>query len=281
MNEIIEIGAVKLDEHLEVVDTFKQMIYPHFTRKLSSRTKRLTKITNEEVREEGIDFLDAFRDFARWCSGDNVIMSWSNSDLFVMSQNFVQHTGSASVSFIHKYCDVQKYCMSFVKKEDNPDGNQIALERCAEIFGISVNTETLHRALTDCYITAACFRKVYNKKALEKYIKTCDSSFFERLLFKPYYITEEHSDVFDIDSVDLVCPRCGGLMDLPEELEVQNKAFKGATKCNYCMKPYWVFIRAKKNYDDVSVKISYVDMNKKRAKKILPKRNVTSKITKK
>ena len=28
MNEIIEIGAVKLDENLDVVDTFKQLIKP-------------------------------------------------------------------------------------------------------------------------------------------------------------------------------------------------------------------------------------------------------------
>ena len=34
MNEIIEIGAVKLDENLKVIDTFKQLIKPKLSKKL-------------------------------------------------------------------------------------------------------------------------------------------------------------------------------------------------------------------------------------------------------
>ena len=33
MNEIIEIGAVKLDENLKVIDTFKQLIKPKLSKK--------------------------------------------------------------------------------------------------------------------------------------------------------------------------------------------------------------------------------------------------------
>lgn len=269
MNEIIEIGAVKLDEKLNIVDTYKQLIIPGFTKKLSGRCKKLTNITNEEIKENGIDFTEAFRDFARWSRGeDNVFMSWSNSDLYVMTQNFTQNTGSARLEFIKNYCDVQKYCMSFVKKEDNPDGNQIALERCAELFGINVDTDKLHRALTDCYVSAECFKKVYDRRKLSEYIKPCDSKFFERLLFKPFAITQEVYEDFDIQNVELFCPKCDGIIDMPDEFTVINKSFKGAVNCNYCMKPYWVFIRVKKLYDDYSVKTSFVEMNKKRARKI-------------
>lgn len=279
MNEIIEIGAVKLNERLKIVDTYKQMIYPRFTKKLSSRCKRLTKITQEELKENGIDFVEAFKEFASWSRGeDNVFMSWSNSDLFVLSQNFVQYTGTARVDFIRNYCDAQKYCMSFISKEDNPNNNQVALERCAELFGIEIDTEALHRALTDCYVTAECLKKVYKKEKLQPYIHQCDSKYFERLLFKPYYITEEHTGNFDIDDTELFCPKCGGIMDLPEEFEMLNKSFKGATKCNYCMKPYWVFIRAKKNYDNVFVKVGYVEMNKKRARKLQRSRQSNNEI---
>ena len=42
MNEIIEIGAVKLDEKLNIADTFKQLVKPKLSRKLSSRFKNLT-----------------------------------------------------------------------------------------------------------------------------------------------------------------------------------------------------------------------------------------------
>lgn len=33
INEIIEIGAVKLNDNLEVIDTFKQLIYPQAFKK--------------------------------------------------------------------------------------------------------------------------------------------------------------------------------------------------------------------------------------------------------
>ncbi len=51
MNEIIEIGAVKLNNKLETVDTFKQLVMPKLTKKLSGRCKNLTNITNEELKE--------------------------------------------------------------------------------------------------------------------------------------------------------------------------------------------------------------------------------------
>ena len=266
MNEIIEIGAVKLDEKLNIVDTFKQMITPALTKKLSSRCKRLTGITNEELKENGIPFVDAFADFASWSSGEgNVFMSWSNSDLYVLSSNFLMYNGSCRVDFMRKYCDVQKYCMSFVESENN---NQIALAKCAEEFGVEVDTEKLHRALADCYVTASCFSKVYDKNKLSGFINDCDITFFDRLLFKPYYITEPESDEFNVYEYQIKCPDCGKKLKVGDNFVMQNKAFKGAVRCRRCRKSFWVFIRAKKTFDDVIVKTRFVEMNKKRARKL-------------
>lgn len=269
MNEIIEIGAVKLDEKLNIVDTFKQLIKPELTKKLSGRCKKLTGITNEELKENGIAFKNAFADFSRWGAGeDNVFLSWSNSDLYVLSNNFLQHYGSCKVDFMHNYCDVQKYCMQFVERDEEHKNNQIALSKCAECFGVEVDIEKLHRALADCYVTAECFKKVYDRKKLEKFIRHCDSTFFERLLFKPYYITDFKTKDFDVYETKLECPVCSRKMKLSGKYIVQNKSFKGAARCRRCHKTYWVFVRAKKNYDNVAVKTRYVEMNKKRARKI-------------
>lgn len=64
MNEIIEIGAVMLDERLQIVDTFKQLILPKVSKRLTGRFKDLTHITPDEVKQNGIPFEEAFRDFA-------------------------------------------------------------------------------------------------------------------------------------------------------------------------------------------------------------------------
>jgi len=268
MNEIIEIGAVKLDEKLNIVDTFKQMITPSFTKKLSSRCKNLTKITNEELRENGVHFNEAFYEFKQWSAGDdNVFMSWSNSDLYVLSANFLQYKGNCRVDFIHAYCDVQKYCMSFVQRSGEDANNQISLAHCAEIFEIDVDAEKFHRALADCYVTAECLKTVYDKEKLKKYIQKCDINFFERLMFKPYYITEFGNTDFDFRNHTLVCPSCGNTLKVAKEVTVQNKSFKAAAKCKKCKKTFWTFTRAKKTYDDVIVKTHFVEMNRKRARR--------------
>ena len=185
MNEIIEIGAVMLDERLQIVDTFKQLILPKVSKRLTGRFKDLTHITPDEVKQNGIPFEEAFRDFARWSGADNcVFMSWSDSDLYVLAGNYKYFSQRAHVPFMQRYADAQKYCMRFLT--DNPNNNQISLAHCAEKFQISVEEENLHRALEDCYVAAACFKKVYDPALFEPYICDCSGDYFERLLYKPY-----------------------------------------------------------------------------------------------
>lgn len=269
MNEIIEIGALKLDEKFNIVDSFKQLIKPKLSKKLSSRCKNLTKITNEEIRENGIAFETAIDDFSHWSRGkDNIFLSWSDSDLYVLSSNFLKFLGDCNVEFMSNYCDAQKYCMAFVPKSINEGCNQIALSRCAEIFGITVDTTKLHRALSDCYVTAECLKKVFDREKLAEYVRSCDSTFFERLLYKPYMICEPVSDLFDVNSVELLCPDCSLAMKRVSNIELRNKAFNYAVRCPKCNKSYWAFVRAKKTYDEVVVSKRIVLMNKKRARRL-------------
>lgn len=266
MNEIIEIGAVKLNERLEIVDTFKQLILPKITKKLSGRCKSLTNITNEELKQNGIPFADAIKDFARWSRGDgNVFMSWSNSDLYVLTNNYQTFLGNLNINFITKYCDAQKYCMSFIARENN---NQISLADCGEAFGIKIDTDKLHRALTDCYLTAECLKKVFDKDKLQNYIHDCDSSFFERLIYKPYLITKPVTELFDVYKQELLCPVCKSKMVRLKDFECVNKSFRCPTKCKKCGITYWTTVRAKKTYDTVDVHQRSIEMNRKKAKKI-------------
>jgi len=160
--------------------------------------------------------------------------------------------------------------MSFVKKEGS-NNNQIGLSNCAEMLGINVDTESLHRALADCYVAAECLKKTYDPDVLKNYINECDSRYFERLLFKPYYITDKDSELFKVYQHNLTCPCCKSTIKPAKEYIVQNKAFKGAVRCKKCRKSFWVFIRAKKNYDDIAIKEHFIEMNKKRALKLFSK----------
>ena len=271
MNEIIEIGAVKLNERLEVVDTFKQLVTPKMTKKLSSRCKNLTNITNEELRENGISFSRAISDFAQWSRGEgNVFLSWSNSDLYALAANYQMVLGNLDIGFITNYCDAQKYCMSFIERENN---NQVSLAKCCELSNIDIDTSSLHRALTDCYLEAECFKRVFDGKKIRGYVVPCDKAFFERLVYKPYLITSPKSSLFNVYEQELLCPKCGSEMSIMKNFDCINKSFRCPTKCNKCKKSFWTTVRAKKTYDGVEVSVKSVDMNERKAKRISKNKN--------
>ncbi len=264
MNEIIEIGAIKLDEKLNIVDTFKQLIKPKLSNKLSSRFKNLTHISMDEINDSGIDFENAIEDFSRWSGGENsVFLSWSNSDLYVLIDNFKKFIGVSSIDFIKKYADLQKYCQSFIK---NNTANQISLANCAEIFDINADTENMHRALEDCYVSAECFKKVFNSNFF-KFVVDCDKAFFERLVFKPYFLTKCISEDYNVNNEVLNCPYCKSNMRVLKKYESVNKSFRTVCECSKCGKKFWAFVRAKKTYDGIVVTKKINIMNKKRAEK--------------
>lgn len=265
-NEIIEIGAVKLDKNFNIVGTFKQLIKPQVSKKLSSRFKNLTHITSEEIKEKGIPFENAVSDFARWSENDkSVFMSWSNSDLYVLVDNFQYFFGKTTVDFMKKYADVQKFCQRNIKTENS---NQIGLSNCAELLNISVDSENLHRALEDCYLAAKCFEKVYDEKEFKNYISVCDFDFFERLIFKPYYITKVKTDNFNADEVEFNCPICGSKLNRLTEYECKCSAFKAVGECKPCKKKWWIFFRAKQTYDTIHIYKRVTEMSRNKSRKI-------------
>ena len=85
VNEIIEIGAVKLDDELNVCDTFTMLVAPKIGKKLCSKVKQLTKITNEELKDDGVSFIRAISLFSDFL-GDGVLMTWSDSDLHALTR---------------------------------------------------------------------------------------------------------------------------------------------------------------------------------------------------
>jgi inhibitor of KinA sporulation pathway (predicted exonuclease) len=265
INEIIEIGAVKLNSRLQIVDTYKQLIKPKISKKLGSRFKNLTNITMDEINKSGVDFERAFSEFAYWSKGnDTVFLSWSKSDLYTLVDNFIKFKGTAHIDFITKYADAQQYCMQFL---DVPNGNQVSLSHCAEFFEIDLSNQNLHRALEDCYAEAYCFKKVFDKDKFSNFVNICDNSFFERLVFKPYHLSPKDRE-FNIKDVQLICPECSGNIKVLKEYDYVNKAFRSAGQCENCKKKFWIFVRAKKTYDDIIVSNRLVEINKKRAKHI-------------
>lgn len=90
--EIIEIGAVKLDDSGREIDSFTQYVKPQYG-KITDYYARLTGITNEKVADAP-HFLEAMERFYDWIGkADYTIYSWSDSDSRQISKEAVLKHG--------------------------------------------------------------------------------------------------------------------------------------------------------------------------------------------
>ena len=79
-DEVIEIGAVKLDENYRQVDEFQCYVRPEYG-EITKHITKLTGITQETVADKP-PFAEAFRNFTDWIgTWDMTLYSWSNSDI--------------------------------------------------------------------------------------------------------------------------------------------------------------------------------------------------------
>lgn len=252
-NEIIEIGAVKLDENFNEIGRFSQTVNTALGNRLRRKVKELTHITNEEINN-GLGFTSVMSDFRHWIGNvPCVIMTWGNTDVYVMLENFKYFSGADTVPFMHYYADLQKYCQSVLKTGNEM---QLGLSAAAEILKIPTEELELHRALQDSLLTAECLKKCYVKERLENSIASCDDVFYDRLYFKPYVIRDLNSSKVDRKKFTTYCPNCGAKMKRVSKWSFKNAFFRARFNCEQCHKKYKVSLRYKQYYD-------YVDFKKK------------------
>ena len=84
--EIIEIGAVKLDEEFRLEDKFQRFIRPQVYRELHEVTRNLIHIKMEEL-ETGKAFPLVMKEFLDWCGEDYIFCTWGPLDLTELQRN--------------------------------------------------------------------------------------------------------------------------------------------------------------------------------------------------
>lgn len=259
VNEILEIGAVMVDEDLEVIDTFSVIIRSQLIKKLSGRVKNLTHISNEDMCS-GVSFQRAVSDFIRWIGGRNcVFMSWGNSDIRVLVDNFSMFCGMNSVPFLTQYVDLQKYCQEFIAVAGN---QQIGLLNAAVHMGIDVSQCCFHRALEDSLLGLRCLKKCFSRDHLLNNAVICDSAFYQKLLFKSSVITNINSPKVDKSKMKCDCPLCKKPMKRISDWKVVNQSFSAMFFCKDCEKLISFSIRFKEYYDRIESRTNLVEMKK-------------------
>lgn len=255
LNEIIEIGAVMLNENFEQIDTFSLFIKAQLGKKLHARVKELTKITNDDINS-GTPFSQAMAMFRKWSAGENnVILTWGDTDVRVLVENFRYFNGINFVPFLHNYVNLQKYAQAFlnISKAD-----QIGLSAAAEKLGLDIDSYSLHRAIDDSLLTADIFKKIYNSSMFDSYTLKCDNAFYSKLSFKPKVITDINSPLIDRSRMKCLCDVCGAQCERVSEWRVMNQSFRAVFQCKNCKRKIRFTIRFKEYYDRVDIKSSSV-----------------------
>jgi len=163
--EIIEFGAVVLDDKLQQVDSFKAYVKPEFSSRMRKKFIDLTGITDKMILSAD-DFESVLADFCSWCMNfsDIRLYEWSDSDLkqiLVEARKKSIALSEEEQLVLDDWCDVQKMYGDMVDTK-----SQIALDTAVWTFGESF-TGRLHDALWDAHNTAKVFELLQNDEDVE------------------------------------------------------------------------------------------------------------------
>lgn len=250
INEIIEFGAVKVDETLTVIDTFHAFVRPQVGKKISGKIRSLTRLSNEDL-VDGMLYMQAVSRFKKW-AGDAVLMTWGTSDLLALIENCRYFCGDGHIPFLKKYVDLQRYCESRLPTVGNM---QMGLSTCAQLLGIDEEESEHHRALNDSVLSLDCFRILYQKEAFEAMVQDADDpDFYPRLTFKTVILSDWDNPLVRDADMNIFCDRCGLEAKQLDDWIVRNKSFRADFYCENCDYRFTGRIQFKLKYDGLVVK---------------------------
>lgn len=267
-DEIIQIGAVKYNSDLKCVGTFNRFIKPVLYKKIESTISGLTGLTMPELKENGVLFSKAIKDFKKFVGTDSILMSWGTQDASILRTNCHYFNSDAKLGFMKNYADVQRY-VTHTLSDNNPSKNQLSVKMAAEMTGIAYDENMFHDALFDATISGMVFAKLLNSEKLKKYIvdassKNCD--------FKDTPVTDIDNKQIDKTIFKIRCPICGRYARKKQGWFLSGNKFVATYACRKCKRKYMCSIEVLKTYGNIlkykkRIKCVETEMPKKRAER--------------
>ena len=183
-DEVIEFGAVKLDENYQPVSEFQCYVRPEYS-EISKHITKLTGITNELVEDKST-FAEEFKKFFDWIgTWDMTLYSWSNSDINQLKSECTYKIPDFDVARLERqWKDLQK-------EFDDRIGlhNSLALKHAVGAMNRDFQG-TAHTALADAANTAAILTLMQDDDAFHKTMKPVID------LLKPQELSQSIGDLF-------------------------------------------------------------------------------------
>ena len=216
--EIIEIGAVKLNESLQIISEFHRLIRPRVYRQMHFKISEVTHMSMEELDNEGELFDKAMEDFIEWCGENYTFCTWGSMDLTELQRNMMYHGMEIPFEFPLLFYDVQKLFSLLYS-----DGKtRASLDEAVEFFKLQVDAP-FHRAFDDAEYTARVmmamdFHKIEDYLSVD-YYQLPETKEEEFTLELPDY-TKYVSRIFDTKEevmadkqvTDMICYKCNRML---------------------------------------------------------------------
>ncbi len=215
--EIIEIGAVKLDENMQPKEELTIDVKPVYFKRMHYKVKKITGFDKERLAQ-GIAFADALAELREFCGDDVTFITWGCDDQGILEQNIIIH--DLDWDWIAGWVNLQL----IYNLQTGGDKNQKSLASAMEHFEIE-QTRVAHDALGDAYNTALVCTKLDMAEGLRlypdagrilatrmpNYKPPVDRSGEEPILHESYDGFESKAAAFaDARMTTLPCPVCGG-----------------------------------------------------------------------
>lgn len=152
--EIIEIGAVKLNNEMKFVSEFSQLIRPEVYHEMHFITKKLIHIQMAEL-QAGRPFPVVMAEFLEWCGEDCIFCTWGPLDLMELQRNMRFHEMEPLSNKPFKFYDVQKL-FSLAYEDGKKRRN---LEYAIDFLKMNKDIP-FHRAFSDAYYAGHVLEKI-------------------------------------------------------------------------------------------------------------------------
>lgn len=190
--EIMEIGAVRIDDNFDIIDTFKVYVKNNVYSTVNDIVKEKTGITEEDL-QGGLDFPDACLAFKDWVKNDTVL-HWGYIDFLVWKRNCLFYEfNETNIEFV----DVQDMFRIMMELESEP-----SLEKAGNILHTTLNEE--HNALANSFNLLNVLRSLKDHYRLNEHIEMWHKNELKLLYDAKKFLN------YDRSKFTTYCPKCKG-----------------------------------------------------------------------
>lgn len=217
--EIIQIGAIKMNQRVQAVDCLDLLIAPTFYKRLHYRIKKMTGIEQADLKGQP-DFKEAIQTFREWCGEDCILLSWGYDDIQILKDNLLMH--DLDEDWLPPCLNLQGIYNHQVSHENR----QFSLESAMEALNLESGLHA-HNAFNDAIYTARVTRFLDLKEGVRNYAELngilYNSMHSQKTFFPPF--PSKQKALADPNLKKVPCPICGKILKVKSFTQVDEKNY--------------------------------------------------------